>query len=69
MAEDRDLFRKAMRRLVLACPRAVLPHMEEAVEIRRQSVIHHIRPSFTLGGIGGGIAYNQEEFEDIVSAD
>ena len=67
MAEDRDQFRRAMDDIGLESPRAVLAHsMEEAWEV--QSEIGFpciIRPSFTLGGSGGGIAYNREEFEEI----
>ncbi len=69
MAEDRELFRNAMREIGLECPRSRIAHsMEEALAI--QSEIGFpcvIRPSFTLGGTGGGIAYNREEFEQIVS--
>jgi carbamoyl-phosphate synthase large subunit len=69
MAEDRDLFRKAMTDIGLECPRADIAHsLEEALE--KQEDIGFptiIRPSFTMGGTGGGIAYNREEFERIVS--
>ncbi len=69
MAEDRELFRNAMREIGLECPRSRIAHsMEEALAI--QSEIGFpcvIRPSFTLGGTGGGIAYNREEFEKIVA--
>ncbi len=69
MAEDRDLFRKAMGEIGLEVPRAEIAHtMEEAFE--KQAGIGFptiIRPSFTMGGSGGGIAYNLEEFERIVS--
>ncbi|MDX1517527.1 MAG: carbamoyl-phosphate synthase large subunit, partial [Woeseiaceae bacterium] len=69
MAEDRDLFRQAMTDIGLEVPRAEIAHsLEEAIE--KQSAIGFptiIRPSFTLGGTGGGIAYNREEFERIVS--
>ena len=68
MAEDRELFRDAMREIGLECPRAeVARTFEQAVEI--QAAVGFptiIRPSFTLGGSGGGIAYNVEEFEEIV---
>ncbi len=63
-AEDREKFKKAMARIGLACPRSALAHsMEEALQV--QAAIGFpavIRPSFTLGGSGGGIAYNREEF-------
>ncbi|MFT3905254.1 MAG: carbamoyl-phosphate synthase large subunit [Steroidobacteraceae bacterium] len=69
MAEDRELFRNAMREIGLECPRAQAVHtLEEAFTV--QTGIGYpcvIRPSFTLGGSGGGIAYNREEFEAIVT--
>jgi carbamoyl-phosphate synthase large subunit len=69
MAEDRDLFRQAMQDIGLEVPRAEIAHsLDEALE--KQAGIGFptiIRPSFTLGGTGGGIAYNREEFERIVS--
>ena len=68
MAEDRDLFRKAMSEIGLESPRAEIAHsLEEALE--KQADIGFptiIRPSFTLGGTGGGIAYNREEFVRII---
>ncbi|GIX38409.1 MAG: carbamoyl-phosphate synthase large chain [Silanimonas sp.] len=68
MAEDRELFRVAMQEIGLECPRAAVARsFEEAVEIQaRVGYPTIIRPSFTLGGSGGGIAYNREEFEEIV---
>ena len=67
MAEDRNLFDKAMKRIGLECARADIVHtMSEAIEVPKKfgfPVI--IRPSFTMGGSGGGIAYNWEEFEEI----
>ena len=67
-AEDRALFRAAMERIGLEMPRsAVVRSLDEALgalpEVGLPAVI---RPSFTLGGTGGGIAYNREEFERIV---
>ncbi len=66
-AEDREKFKRAMERIGLACPRASLAHsLEEAMQIQAGigfPVV--IRPSFTLGGSGGGIAYNREEFVEI----
>jgi carbamoyl-phosphate synthase large subunit len=66
-AEDRDQFRKAMNRIGLATPRSEVAHtMEEALTLLE--LIGYptvIRPSFTLGGSGGGIAYNREEFIEI----
>jgi carbamoyl-phosphate synthase large subunit len=67
MAEDRELFRNAMREIGLDTPRSRIAHsLEEALAV--QAEIGYptvIRPSFTLGGSGGGIAYNREEFEQI----
>ncbi|MBV6595207.1 carbamoyl-phosphate synthase large subunit [Acinetobacter baumannii] len=66
-AEDRKLFDEAMRKIGLECPKAAIAEtMEEALEIQSRfgfPVI--IRPSFTMGGSGGGIAYNREEFLEI----
>ena len=69
MAEDRELFRNAMRDIGLECPRSRVAHsMEEALAIQAEIGFPTvIRPSFTLGGSGGGIAYNREEFEQIVA--
>jgi len=68
MAEDRELFRVAMSEIGLECPKAAVARsFDQAVEI--QATVGYptiIRPSFTLGGSGGGIAYNREEFEEIV---
>jgi len=68
MAEDRDLFRKAMAEIGLDTPRAELAHnLDDAFEILdRIGFPTIIRPSFTMGGSGGGIAYNREEFVEIV---
>ena len=69
MAEDREKFRHAMTDIGLETPRAFIAHtMEEANAGQLQlgyPVV--IRPSFTMGGSGGGIAYNREEFETIVA--
>jgi carbamoyl-phosphate synthase large subunit len=63
-AEDREKFKKAMEKIGLTCPRAAIAHsMEEALQV--QAMVGYptiIRPSFTMGGSGGGIAYNREEF-------
>jgi carbamoyl-phosphate synthase large subunit len=63
-AEDREKFKKAMTRIGLGSARSAMAHsMEEALQV--QAAIGFpavIRPSFTLGGAGGGIAYNREEF-------
>ena len=69
MAEDRALFRNAMADIGLEVPRAELAHSMEEALAKQESVGFPtiIRPSFTLGGTGGGIAYNKEEFSHIVS--
>ncbi len=66
-AEDRDLFRQAMRKIGLDMPRSNIAHsMEEALAVVEETGFPAIiRPSFTLGGSGGGIAYNREEFVEI----
>src|SRR5687768_8918688 len=63
-AEDRQLFREAMERIGLECPRSVFARdMKEASSaLETIGLPAIIRPSFTLGGTGGGIAYNREEF-------
>ena len=70
MAEDRLLFREAMDRIGLESPRSrMVSSVEEALEaldfVKLPTII---RPSFTLGGTGGGVAYNAEEFERIVTS-
>ena len=66
-AEDRELFRAAMARIGLECPRAALARdLVQAVAVQPDIGFPAIiRPSFTLGGTGGGIAYNREEFAEI----
>ncbi|MFT0211646.1 carbamoyl-phosphate synthase large subunit [Pseudomonas sp. F1_0610] len=66
-AEDRSRFDNAMRNIGLACPRSGIAHnMEEAYGVLDEVGFPCIiRPSFTMGGTGGGIAYNREEFEEI----
>jgi carbamoyl-phosphate synthase large subunit len=66
-AEDRSRFDKAMKSIGLACPRSGIAHsMEEAnAVLEKLGFPCIIRPSFTMGGTGGGIAYNREEFEEI----
>src|SRR5215207_8229250 len=68
MAEDRQKFRDAMDRIGLESPRSAIVHsVAEAVEaLDKVGLPAVIRPSFTLGGTGGGIAYNREEYEAIV---
>lgn len=67
-AEDRELFRDAMKKIGLETPRSMLAHNTiealQALEVIGLPCI--IRPSFTLGGTGGGIAYNKEEYLAIV---
>jgi len=67
MAEDRDRFRKAMDDIGLESPRSSIAHsLEEAFQVQKKVGFPTvIRPSFTLGGSGGGIAYNREEFVEI----
>jgi carbamoyl-phosphate synthase large subunit len=66
-AEDRERFDKAMKAIGLSTPNSGIAHsMEEASQISdRFGFPCIIRPSFTMGGSGGGIAYNREEFETI----
>tara|TARA_Y100001934_G_scaffold281403_1_gene390962 strand:+ start:6075 stop:9296 length:3222 start_codon:yes stop_codon:yes gene_type:complete len=66
-AEDRERFDRAMKRIGLETPRSGIAHsMEEALQVQSQLGFPCIiRPSFTLGGSGGGVAYNQEEFAEI----
>ena len=68
MAEDRKLFKEAMVRIgVGVCPSGLATTLDEARQIGHEigSYPLIIRPAFTMGGSGGGIAYNQEEFEEI----
>ena len=68
-AEDREKFKQAMKKIGLDSARSAIAHsLEEALQV--QAVVGFptiIRPSFTLGGTGGGIAYNREEFISICS--
>jgi carbamoyl-phosphate synthase large subunit len=68
MAEDRKLFKEAMARIgVAVCPSGLATTLDEARQIGHEigSYPLIIRPAYTMGGSGGGIAYNQEEFEEI----
>ncbi len=67
MAEDREKFKQAMTRIGLASARSAIAHsMEEALQVQQAMGFPTIiRPSFTMGGSGGGIAYNREEFMEI----
>jgi carbamoyl-phosphate synthase large subunit len=69
VGEDRRLFKEAMGRIGLDVPRSCFARtLEEAREALEETGLPAvIRPSFTLGGTGGGIAYNAEEFEDVAS--
>ncbi len=66
-AEDRELFRECMAKIGLEMPRSVLAHsMEDALAVIEDIGFPAvIRPSFTMGGTGGGIAYNREEYIEI----
>ena len=71
MAEDRKLFKEAMERIgVGVCPSGLAETLEEAKTIGQQIGTYPliIRPAFTMGGSGGGIAYNQQEFEEIAQS-
>jgi len=67
-AEDRQRFREAMDKIGLESARSGVAHtIDEALEVlKRTGLPSIIRPSFTLGGTGGGVAYNKAEFEQIV---
>lgn len=69
MAEDRELFRNAMREIGLETPKSSIARsLEDALSIVAETGYPTIiRPSFTMGGSGGGIAYNREELEAIVA--
>ena len=66
-AEDRERFDRAMKSIGLSTPRSAIAHsLEEALQVQSQLGFPCvIRPSFTMGGSGGGIAYNREEFLEI----
>jgi carbamoyl-phosphate synthase large subunit len=68
MAEDRKLFGQAMKRIGLAVPEGgIATTIDEALKVVETTGFPAIiRPAFTLGGTGGGIAYNRQEFEDTV---
>ncbi len=67
-AEDRLRFRDAMTKIGLETPRSMMAHnrAEAAAALEVVGLPAIIRPSFTMGGTGGGIAYNKEEFFDII---
>ena len=67
-AEDRKLFKEAMENInVNVCPSGIASDIYEAREVSKQISSYPliIRPAFTLGGVGGGIAYNLEEFNAV----
>ncbi len=68
VGEDRELFKKAMEEIGIPVPRGGFAHSWEEAQRIIQDIGYPaiIRPSFTLGGTGGGTAYNPEEFEEIV---
>ncbi len=69
-AEDRQKFREAMDSIGIESPRSLIAHtLEEArAALGNVGLPAVIRPSFTMGGSGGGIAYNREEFDRIVTS-
>lgn len=68
-AEDRECFKQAMIKIGIEVPRSFLAHtLDEAKTIREQIGLPCVlRPSFTLGGSGGGIAYNRDEFNELIA--
>jgi len=68
-AEDRDQFSEAMKKIGLRTPKASLAHdLKEAKKVLKDIGFPCVlRPNFTMGGAGGGVAYNQDEFEEICS--
>ncbi len=69
-AEDRELFRESMERIGLRVPKSgIVRNLDEARKVTQEiSFPLIIRPSFTLGGTGGGVAYNREDLESLVEA-
>jgi len=69
LAEDREKFRNAMTEIGLSTPRAAIAHSLEQAQAAQADIGFPciLRPSFTMGGSGGGIAYNVEEFNEIVT--
>lgn len=68
-AEDRDLFKKCMDEIGLESARSMLAHNEQEVQdaLEKIGLPAIIRPAFTMGGTGGGIAYNKQQYEQITS--
>ena len=67
LAEDRQKFKDAMREIGLSCPKStVVKNIKEAEKVKKElSLPLVIRPSFTLGGTGGGVAYTNQDFADL----
>ena len=68
-AEDRELFKSAMNKIGLTTPKGILAENKKEADdaLKEIGLPLIIRPSFTLGGTGGGIAYNKDEFDKIVT--
>ncbi|GIR04350.1 MAG: carbamoyl-phosphate synthase (glutamine-hydrolyzing) [Prochlorococcus sp.] len=67
-AEDRKLFKESMEKInVNVCPSGIASNLDEAMEVSKKICSYPliIRPAFTLGGVGGGIAFNLEEFVEL----
>ena len=69
LAEDRQKFKDAMREIGLKCPESVIvEELKKAIEVKEKLKLPLvIRPSFTLGGTGGGVAYTDDEFSELLS--
>ena len=67
LAENRQKFKDAMRDIGLTCPKSIIvDNISSALDVKKQlSLPLVIRPSFTLGGTGGGVAFSDEIFEDL----
>ena len=69
LAEDRQKFKDAMREIGLSCPKSlIVENISDAKKVKKELELPLvIRPSFTLGGTGGGVAYTNEEFNNMCS--
>ncbi len=69
LAEDRQKFKDAMNEIGLICPKSVIVNnLTKAEKVKKELKLPLvIRPSFTLGGTGGGVAYSQQEFTELVN--
>ena len=67
LAENRQKFKDAMREIGLSCPKStIVKDVDEAIDVKKELKLPLvIRPSFTLGGTGGGVAYNNQEFLEL----